>query len=235
MKLAMQNKEFNKESSTKSDSLPACDCPGNTWVYIWKMTAQTVGHTAIQVGGCKPKLNQDDSGDYVSIHPNMIPSVGPTVILPLPAGLASTLSEDMAVEAGSQNYDMLVELGGIPPDNQPTSCLPDYTFKIANLKTDAMRNMIAATRQEVETGKTTYQLLPKVNALQFFKESSQFISYNPVDITSSPKRPDTYNRYNCATLVSAMLKTGGVPIRQSAMPWGQTPNDLIEQLSKKGR
>ncbi|MDP3705539.1 MAG: hypothetical protein Q8R24_06475 [Legionellaceae bacterium] len=226
----MKNKESNKENPTKIDTLPICDCPGNTWVYVWKMTAQKVGHTAIQVGGCKPKLEQDDHGEYISIHPNMIPSIGPTVILPLPAGLAGTLSHDMAAEAGSQNNDMLGELTGIPSEHSPTSCPPDYTFNIPNLKTDVMRNMIAATRDEVKTGQTTYQLLPKVNTLQFFKEIPQFISYNPVDIGSTPKPPQGNNRYNCATLVSSILKEGGMPIRQSIMPWGQTPNDLAEQL-----
>ena len=240
----MRDKEFGEKNLDKTEA-SSCECQGNTWVYIWKMTAKKVGHTAIQVGGCKPKFDEtDNNGEYISIHPNMVPSIGPTVIFPLPAGLASTLSEDMTAEAGSQNNAMLGELTGImepfPPQHIPSSCLPDYTFNIPHLKTNDMRKLITLTRDEVKTGATTYQLLPKINTLGFFKDIPEYINYNPVDIAKKPKQSPTsgyygYNRYNCVTLVSTILATGGMPIQQSNMPWGQTPNDLIEQLSKNTR
>ncbi|MDA9272190.1 hypothetical protein N9Q05_02285 [bacterium] len=232
----MQNTKSNENTSKEQQSGSSCDCPGNTWVYIWKMTAQKVGHAAIQVGGCTAKRDEHDNhGEYISIHPNMIPSIGPTVILPLPAGLANTLTHDMAAEAAALHQNSLEDLTGIAAP-LPTSLPPDYTFYIPNLKTDAMRELITITRAEVTTGQTAYQLLPEINTLAFFKEAPQYLNYNPVDIAKpshQPHQSSSYGdkKYNCVTLVSTILVAGGMPLQPSKMPWGETPNSLGKQLS----
>lgn len=223
----------------KKDKSSSCDY--NTWVYIWKMTGQSVGHAAIQVGGCSPKINPNDtSSDYASIHPHVIPSVGPTAILPLPAELAQTLTEDMGLEGGTK-HNIIDELDGIVmpvfKDKSTSYKAPSDIFKINTLDTKAMRKMIQKTREETQLAETTYQLFPNVNTLKFFKEIPQHITYNPIDSANPPIASETNNsygkhKYNCATLVGKILNEGGLPIKHSNTPWGQTPDNLAEQLKK---
>ena len=234
----MPTKKNDKSTPGKADLSSSCDCPESTWVYIWSMTAEKVGHAAIQVGGCEPKRqDQDNKGEYMSIHPRSIPAIGPTIIFPLPAALSTTLTDDMASEAASLRNDETLEMPtAFRPRHLPTSLPPDYTFKVPNLRVDAMRTLMKTTKEEVETGQTTYQLLPKVNTLTFFKELPQYINYNSIDIINPPRQSHkghTYGdkKYNCATLVSSILVAGGLPIQQSSMPWGQTPDSLANQLS----
>lgn len=225
------------DSKKKNASSTSGDCPQNTWVYIWKMTPDKVGHAAMQVGGCEPKKEKHNPGEYISIHPKLIPSIGPTTLLPLPAGLNDTLTEDMLTEASAPDF---IGNSDSPVSFRPEvkdSVAPDYTFKIPGLNTQAMLAAVETTREEVQTGETAYQLFPKINTLKFFKEIPHYLNYNPVDIKDCLKNKQKTklygdNRRNCVTLVDDILNAGGMPAMQSNAPWGQTPNGLAEQLLK---
>lgn len=215
--------------------LPKKKESGNTYVYIWKTLApKSVGHVAVEVGGAG-----EEGGHYMSIHPGLLPAVGPTTVWPMPAVLSSTLAEDMEIEA---TYQQLA-----PDPDEPATLVrtpylagglpPDHIFKFAHLDTQAMRTFMQTVRDEVPVGQTTYQLFPKVNAYGFFKDISHCLTYNPIDARHSPSRQPSKqgygaNPYNCATLVSRILKEGGMSIQESNTPWGQSPNGLAEQLSK---
>jgi hypothetical protein len=204
-----------------------------TYVYFWNMTPDGVGHAAIQVDGSKPKMKEEDEGTYISIHPHIIPSVGPTTVLPLPACLATNLLEDMENEAAASHKPILDDSSGIFPfDSKPLA--PNKTFVIEGLDTEAMLERINKTKEGVQSDTVNYQLLPKVNFLRFFRESPYFIAQDPVDMEmhrrSSQKVEET-QVYNCSTLVSDILNSGGLDIKQSKrMPWGITPNGLADQI-----
>lgn len=221
----------NKETSEESH--------GSTWVYIWNMTQNGPGHAAIQVGGSKPKMNSDDSGDYISIHPDL-PAIGITSVLPLPGELAKTLKEDMEIEGSAKTKDRINDFGSMQEILQKNSAdplLPSQTIKIENLDTNAMRAYINKTKDEVETGKLSYQLFPKINLLGLFKDIPVFISQDPIDIEmnrrfSSNHDEDTSQVKNCTTLVSDILRSGGQEIPESKMPWGITPDGLADVIRK---
>ncbi|MGV3739957.1 MAG: hypothetical protein ACO1N3_01525 [Gammaproteobacteria bacterium] len=214
-------------------------CDGNSYLYIWKTLApKSVGHVAIQVGGCEPKVDANKKGNYISIHPGLVPSMGPLVVCPMPAALSVTLCEDMEIEASYQKSTL-------DPDDpssvfqghhvQPKTLAPDYIFKFSNLNTSAMRMFIHNVKKEVETGQSTYQLFPKMNALRFFKDIPHALTYDPIDFKNAPsllpsKQDYGANTYNCATLVTRILQEGGMNIKQENTPWGQSPNSLAEQL-----
>ncbi|MBX3709842.1 MAG: hypothetical protein KIT56_05310 [Gammaproteobacteria bacterium] len=216
----------------------------NTWVYIWNMTSQNVGHAAIQVGGDSSKMMDEQPGEYVSIHPKNIPAMGPTIILPLPAKLATTLSADMESIAASRHGSNLDTMDYIPissnPDKSPTSLSPDKIFKIEGLDTEAMEKHINTIKNKVESGESAYQLLPKVNTVGFvdgfLRDSAAFIGQDPVDVEihrrslSNHAPTKRIHVDNCATLVSDILNRGNMHIDQSKTPWGLTPNGLADQL-----
>ncbi|MBA2709708.1 MAG: hypothetical protein H0U57_03840 [Tatlockia sp.] len=221
--------EFNSPLQPKQ--LPANS--KKTYVYFWNLTPDGVGHAAIQVEGQKPKMNKEDEGTYISIHPYMFPSVGLTTVLPLPASLATTLLEDMESEASAKHkpiHEDSVEIF----HTYPKPLAPDRTFEIDGLDTEAMMKTINNTKEGVDSYKINYQLLPKINLLRFFRESPSYIAQDPVDMDMhrqcSRKEEDT-KVYNCSTLVSDILKSGGFDIKQSKrMPWGITPNGLADQI-----
>lgn len=222
----------------KIDNTPK-NTSGKTWVYIWRMTPQNVGHAAIQVGGDSPKKTADQPGDYVSIHPKSIPAVGPTIILPLPATLATTLNADMETEAASNQNENL-EMAGIPTFTEKTlsSLPPDFTFEIEGLNTNTMQECIHTVQKQVETGETSYQLLPEVDTTgyvrHFLRDAPAFMGFDPIDIELHrrrlPKDESIGKRYNCTMLVKDILKSGGMNINSSNTPWGLTPTGLAEEL-----
>lgn len=212
-----------EDTSSPKDSV-------DTWVYVWNLTAKGVGHTAIQVG---------DS--YMSIHPNYIPAVGPTVVFPLPATLTHHITEDMASEAVASKKDNIDENGlarTFAPDVAPNLKAPDRTFKVSGLDTDAMRRAMSRIEAHVESGEASYQLIPRVNGLGFFRELPGYLAQDPVDIELTRKRvsQDTPPEvYNCATLVSHLLQEGGMPpVHSSGLLWSPTPNDIASHLEMNG-
>src|SRR5689334_7901231 len=68
-----------------------------TYVYIWNMTSNGPGHTAINV-----KENKKD--EYASIVPKNMPSFGPTAILPLEAEIITDLHTDMKIEGTKRDH-----------------------------------------------------------------------------------------------------------------------------------
>ncbi|PWY56523.1 hypothetical protein DGG96_02085 [Legionella qingyii] len=211
----------------------------STWVYIWNMTAQGPGHAAIQIGGSKPKMNEEDPGEYISIHPNSIPSMGPTVVLPLPAHLATTLAEDMESEAISRGKSNINDFDSRPnlSTENPEPLPPDQTFKIENLDTEAMLNHIHKIEDTVQTGKTSYQLFPNINLNGFFKDMPSFINQDPIDVEINRRLSSKYaesdnQTTNCSVLVSDILDSGGKHIVKSKLPWGISPNGLSDSLNK---
>ncbi|MDX2346514.1 MAG: hypothetical protein QNK11_06570, partial [Legionella sp.] len=168
-----------------------------------------------------------------------IPSIGPTIVLPLPAGLATTLTEDMESEAAAQNNCMDdIEKELILDKHASTSLSPDYVFKISNLDTQAMRAHIKQIQADVETGQTAYQLVPAINAIRFFREIPLYLTYDPLDIGNPEhiKRSlqTDQNVYNCATLVDDILDVGGMPSRKPSF-WASeptTPNTISERVSE---
>lgn len=223
------------QSTQKIETKPA----NNTYVYIWKTLApHSVGHVAVQVGG---QPAQED-GDYISIHPGLLPSVGPTAVLPMPAALSQTLHEDKIIEANYRqpapdpDEPFTLTRAADLPDGLP----PDYTLQFSDLNTQAMQSFMHQIRNGVPTAQTAYQLFPKINALGFFKDISHCLTYDPIDARHAPSRqpdPSGYGEhtYNCATLVTRILQKGGLPVTESATPWGQSPDSLAEQLLKMSR
>ncbi|MCL9683350.1 hypothetical protein [Legionella maioricensis] len=213
----------------------------DTWVFIWSMTADNVGHVAVQIGGAQPKMKEEDPGEYASIHPDKIPSMGLTSVLPLPAHIATNLSEDMENLGGEKNT-VFIDMDGprnVKPHKDSGPLQPDRVYHFKNLDTPAMREHIHKTHEKVKTGEVSYQLFPNVNLIKFFKDSSAFIAQDPVDIEMhrkiSEKKESTEQAYNCTTLVSDILNKGGLPIKHSkTKPWGITPNGLADEIERKG-
>lgn len=223
------NKEQNTSTQNK-DSQP-------TWVYVWKMTRDTPGHAAIQVGGNKLKLKQEDEGEYISIHPYGFPSAGLTAILPLPAIYAKTLAEDMETEAAARTHILIDDFNSRPyfPSDAPALAEPDYIFKLQKLDTANMLKYIHQTRRSVEKGETGYQLFPNLNVIGFFKAVSSFVSQDPIDVELYRRRAthekETSQVTNCTKLVSEILKRGGHPIASSKKPWEITPDGLAQKIN----
>ncbi|QMT60304.1 hypothetical protein [Legionella sp. PC997] len=212
----------------------------DTWVFIWNMTADKVGHAAVQIGGSKPKMNDEDPGEYASIHPGEIPSTGLTSILPLPAQLATNLSQDMETLGASENAISITDIGEPikVKSSEAKPLAPDHVYHFKDLDTSAMSKHLKQSHKKVDTGEMGYQLFPNVNLVGFFKDSSSFIAQDPVDIEMrrrvSDKQVNNHEVHNCTSLVSEILNKGGLPIKQSKVkPWVITPNGLSEELSSK--
>jgi len=228
-----------KMQPTENQQLNGNESKSKTWVYIWNMTSQGVGHAAIQIEGDSQKMTEDQPGEYVSIHPKNIPAIGPTIILPLPAELSTTLSADMESEAASKHgISLEMNYTSFPIEE---SLRPDQTFEIEGLDTQAMKNHIREAKNKVKSKEIAYQLLPKVNFLgfagNFFQNGAAFISHDPIDIelhrrSSKEKQSVQQHTNNCATFVSDILNIGGMHISQSKTPWGLTPNGLADQLDE---
>jgi hypothetical protein len=222
---------FPSKKSSSQDS-PTNEKKDITWVYIWKLTSEGVGHSAIQVGGDEPKILEQQSGLYASIWPNSIPSIGPTIMMSLPAEFANTLAEDMSLEASSkENYfndsHVLSKANLNPSGSSPTQ-----TFKISGLDTKAMEQFIEEKKAGLVTGSTTYQLLPKIGLSKFLREGSFFSNLDPIDINLFNKQCPQIESIprNCTTVVMDVLNKGGMRIKSSLFPWGLTPNNLADQI-----
>lgn len=176
--------------------------------------------------------------EYVSIHPESIPSGGLTSVIPLPAHIATNLSDDMETLGASKNTcldpDRPIQ---VKPIEDSTPLAPDHVFRYKNLDTPVMSEHIKQTQERVKKGEVGYQLLPNVNLVGFFKDSSAFVNQDPIDVELyrrkiTPKENDN-PVYNCTTLVSEILNKGGLPISPSSVkPWGITPNGLSSEISK---
>ncbi|MBN9226351.1 MULTISPECIES: hypothetical protein [Legionella] len=234
--LDVESSPVNLKATAPSKESEPSDTPKNTWVFIWDMTAEKVGHAAIQTGGSRPKKKAKDPGLYISIHPYGVPSTGLTSILPLPAHLATNLSEDMETLGASENtgaFDMDQPL--VKPNHDAKPLPPDHIYHFKNLNTHMMSQHIQEIQKKVETGEVGYQLFPNVNLLGFFRDSSAFVSQDPIDVEmhrrASKKRTNSNQVYNCTTLVSDVLNQGGLPISRSLIkPWGITPNGLSSEI-----
>ncbi|KTD01367.1 hypothetical protein [Fluoribacter gormanii] len=227
------NYSLNNTKSTE----PAKD----TWVFIWNLTADKVGHAAVQIGGSKPKMNEEDPGEYASIHPNGIPSAGLTSVLPLPAHIATNLSQDMETLGASENTLSITDMDGpikAKSSKEAKPLAPDHIYHFENLDNSAMSEHIKKSHEKVTSGKMGYQLFPNVNLVGFFKDSSAFISQDPIEIEMqrriSEKQMNDSEVHNCTSLVSVVLNKGGLPIEHSKIkPWVITPNGLSDELSSK--
>lgn len=227
-----------KTTTMHSTELPQAEplTTPTTWVYVWKMTQNGPGHAAIQVGGQKPKLEETDPGEYLSIHPYGFPSMGPTTVLPLRGHLARTLTEDMELEAESRHKPMFGDTDAIIPfQEQTTPLAPDETIKIEHMDTSAMLREMEQTNRDVSSGRVGYQLFPNINLLKFFKDAPAFIAQDPIDVEMHRRfltKADQHDikARNCTTLVSNILNIGGKQIEHSTLPWGITPNGLSHKL-----
>lgn len=233
----MESSTTNLNPVTPIKETKSTEPPKNTWVFIWDMTANKVGHAAIQVGGSKPKMKDEDPGEYASIHPDTIPSTGLTAVLPLPAHIATNLSDDMETLGTSNNTNLDTDRPVLVNPSQDAKPLPpDHVYQYKNLNTPVMSEHIKKTEEKVKAGEVGYQLLPNINLVKFFKDSSAFVNQDPIDVELYRRRvmQETTNNpvYNCTTLVSEILNKGGLPVSHSSVkPWGITPNGLSSELS----
>ncbi|HHF7365431.1 TPA: hypothetical protein ACPSKY_000525 [Legionella bozemanae] len=247
----LKSKKNNGITPTSPNSTPSIDpsdsqekksieTAKDTWVFIWDMTADKVGHAAIQVGGSKPKMKNEDPGEYASIHPDKIPSTGLTSVLPLPAHIATNLSEDMET-LGASEHASVTELGEpIKIKLKDASPLPpDHIYHYKNLGTSEMSKHIEQAHKKVKTGKMGYQLFPNVNLVGLFKDSPAFITQDPIDVELhrrvAEKKTDNHEVHNCTSFVSETLNKGGLPVNCSKIkPWGITPNGLSDEINSNG-
>lgn len=233
-----------------SKSNPQQDAPPpemkTTWVAVWNLTSEKVGHVAVQVGGDKLKENEDEPGEYFSLHPSVIPAIGPTIVLPLPATSATTLTEDMQLE-GSKNTlpidsDSNSTLTVIDPVQNATTP-PDKILRIEGLDHQAMLACIEQMRKNTEEGTQTYLLLSKVDTLELglrlINDAPYFVNQDPIDVMIadrngllSNQKSKSYTADNCATAAAKIINSGGgsCPINVSNAPWGITPNELARQV-----
>lgn len=181
----------------------------NTWVFVWKTTIHGVGHVGIQVGGEEPG---DPQGVYRSVHPQ-IPVSGPLVVYPVPLATATSWEQDARSEATVEN-EMRV---------------PDVLFHSKTLNATAMRDTIS---REIRQSK--YQLVPGIHPWSLFKRAAEDITYQPTERPEYPSmnRNREEKTHNCATFVAEVLKTGGVPLNPSKLPWQISPNSIFTQLAK---
>lgn len=220
-------------TTQNTSPIPSTD----TWVYVWRMTSDSVGHVAIQVGGDKPKRAQTDSGEYVSIHPKNIPAVGLTSIIPLPATLATNLAEDkdtLSAPKSSLPEPFTPRISVPHPMERPPS--PDQTFQLKGLNTDAMNRYINNLQQNVSNGGAHYQLFPRVNLVRFFSDCATFASQDPIDAaitTLMRRKAQPQQVFNCTSLVTTILAEGGLPLKKSRTPWGKTPDALADEIEKR--
>lgn len=211
-----------------------------TWVMVWEMTKNGPGHVAVQVGGDHPKMNPEDSGVYISIHPNKIPSKGLTATIPLPAELAETLTDDMRAETAGRNKVVFNDFDSTPDssvNNADDLLPPDQVIRIDDLDTREMIKTIKKIQTDVNQGDVAYQLLPRFNLFGFLRDSSILVAQDPTDNQLYRERRSQCEKgdiktHNCATLVASILNSGGSPVHESSMPWGVTPNGLAEQVRR---
>ncbi|MDX1838651.1 hypothetical protein DIZ81_12430 [Legionella taurinensis] len=230
----------NAASTDVPPTQPPSKKQQNSYVYIWLKTLNGPGHAAIQIGGSEPKLNAGDEGDYGSIHPQNLPSMGPLAVLPLKADMAESLTQDMLLEA-SADQKMVTNDMDTPPfftqeERMPKQ--PDLTFEIDHLDTNAMHQRLQQLKADIAEGRMRYQLLPRVDVARFFQDTPHFIAYDPIDIhlqmvkqRQLPAPPSKVT--NCSTLVADVLNAGGASI-QTNKPWGITPDSLADALQHSG-
>jgi hypothetical protein len=175
--------------------------------------------------------------------------MGPTIVLPLPAMLANTLSEDMEIEASYLRSNDSIDENAMDKVVHPnyrteeappiTSLPPDDTIRLDKLNTDGMLKKIKDVRQTVTTMQTTYQLCPNVPTLDFAYKLPHYLSYNPVDTKNLENKALHTNNwygikaYNCTSLVADILHVGGssqIKAVPPLVPWALTPNELGDQL-----
>jgi hypothetical protein len=233
--MATTSKRIRSLSSSESGA-----GAGDTWVYVWNLTSDKVGHTSIQIGGRVIKDTKCDDCTYMSIHPGGIPAIGPTTVLPLPASLARSLMEDMVSEANAQTEDPATAspLFSSPTTVRRESVAPDKVFCIKGLNVFAMKREMDHVESCVRSGDTSYQLLPRVNMLSFLRELPGYISQDPVDAALTRRIAAASSKqhgavYNCATLVERILNIGGLRAEPARLqfPWDPTPNGIAERLS----
>ncbi|ARG96645.1 hypothetical protein [Legionella micdadei] len=237
--LDSQKTEPNAKSDSEAEFREKDKKSSDTYVFIWEKTTSDPGHAAIQVGGEKPKLKVDEPGNYVSIHPKGFPSMGPTAVLPLPAHLTTSLEEDMDLAAQSRNKDpILTSFDEVPIISQDAPTIPappDHVYKFQGLDSDLMNKEITKLRDNVEQGKTNYQLLPNVSLLGFFSDASSFVSQDPLDVMAYHRQRGN-KKYeaqvtNCSTLVTHILNQGGANLSSPNKPWGVSPDGLAKEIA----
>jgi hypothetical protein len=191
--------------------MPPEMCPGKTWVFVWKMTPEQVGHVGIQVGGEAPG---DLNGFYRSFHPQL-PVFGPLIVYPVPSLVATSWEEDGEGEAIARGFE-----SGI--------LKPDAIFHSNTLNTVRMKCSI-----NLEIKESKYQLIPGIHPWNFFQRAAEDITYQPTERIEYPKvmRPHRVEKaHNCATFVAEILREGGVSLNHSIFPWKMTPNSVYDQL-----
>lgn len=230
----------------KDSLMPPGSTPPRAWVYIWKMTPADVGHAAIKLEE-KPPRNPAEL--YISIHPKHFPAAGPLVAIPLEAELAASLDEDMQAEAASRSKAPALNPEDMEnlSESKTRACSmpPDQVIEISHLDADAMQIRANEVRKKIATGEIKYQLLPKIGLFQFaqrfFKDAPALISQDPIDTlihmrTPAQEEAPSPQVHNCTTLVSDILKAGGMDIPDSRWaPWGITPDRLGKEIHAKKR
>ena len=207
------------------------------WVHVWDTTVNSVGHASIQVGGNKPKMSEEDPGNYIGFWPGVFPSFGPFAIIPGPAVISNVLSADMVQEGGNGPSNFGGDFGPQSGTYKVARPLPpSRSIKIEGLDTDAM--LIEMKKQEaaINDGSTTYQLYPKFTPFDdILANGAAMIGQDPIDCFLSLKNPNpTASRYNCTTFTAHILNAGGMKIDMLPFrPWGITPTQLGEKIEEK--
>lgn len=185
----------------------------NTWVFVWGMTPNVVGHVGIQVGGETPG---DPKGVYKSVHPKL-PVFGPLIVYPVPVHVATSWQEDSESEGKARGL------------NEGVLQAPDAVFHSTTLNTQVMQSTV--DRESNET--TKYQLIPGIHPWQFFNRAAEDVTYQPSERRDYPVMRKTLptKTFNCATFVAEVLKTGGVALEETILPWKMSPNSVWSQLS----
>lgn len=207
-------------------------------VMTWETSKEEVGHSAFRVN------LSDGSSKYYSIGPGLIPSAGPLIIFPLPAGRPS-YEADCATH-GSKKVtgadDEAMTVDGLPKE-------ANIILRLNPCRYDAKAIHAEAETRFSDPG-MTYQLLPRVPTTKWLMGagwSSQTITVLSVDpfgvpcdelrdaLTAKQAAAAALRPTNCTTITAACLAAGRKPSDGDTpllrAPWGITPSGLHAALN----
>ncbi|RDI46891.1 hypothetical protein [Aquicella lusitana] len=213
------------------------------WVFIWKMQVDSVGHAAIQIGGDQPKYTENDPGNYMSIWPKWLPSIGPTKIFPLKSVFANKLTEDQ--EAQSVRHQTSAQFEVLAQDIIYKQA-PDFVYKLKDLDVDAMQKEAQKIKEGVKQHKVCYQLFPNISLYAWTRNLSPhsvgIIAENPFSGSVNKQLSKKISKidrslpeiYNCTSLVKHFVEIGGGIFSRPRFrtPWEITPDKLASELEK---
>ena len=221
---------------------------GTLKVYVWPAQSDKdtgvsdPGHTAVEAvktayPGEAPKTY------YASIWPGPFPSIGPLILIPLPAASTLSLEEDAAIPLSrhvAERPRALNEKQEIPHG------MPRYTFECNGVNIEAAKHEMDRLKEGMRRNRVGYQFLPfipttwlilavlaKNPVIKEYARNPFLGEELPTPDLEADGRPEAHN---CVTLALAILGAAGLKIRTNPIcPWGMSPDRLAYELRRHPR